>query len=40
MNLAEDNNIAKEQIDYILDTKAKSRHRNGELRTYDDLVIK
>ena len=38
MDLAKGKGATKKEIDTILDIPSKSRHRNGELRTYRDLV--
>jgi hypothetical protein len=40
MELAKKKGATKTEIDTILDTQSKSSHRNGERRTYRDLVDK
>ena len=40
MDLAKKKGATKTQIDAILDMQSKSSHRNGERRTYRDLVDK
>ena len=40
MNLAKKKGATKTEIDAILDMQSKSSHRNGERRTYRDLVDK